>query len=321
MAADHEFILVIDLGTSGPKVALATRYGEILDHEFAPTPYYLLPDGGAEQKPDEWWGAIKDATGRLLAKGLVPPEEITALCCTTQWSGTVAVDRDGKPLMNAIIWMDSRGAEEVNRITGGGIAIEGYEIGKLIYWMRLTAGVPTHSGKDPIAHILYIKRHFPEIYKATYKFLEPKDYLNLRLTGKFAASFDSINLHWVTDIRDIHHVIYDDRLLRMSNVEREKLPDLKQAVDVLGPLTPEAAAELGLSPKVQVIMGTPDVHSAAIGSGAVRDYEAHIYIGTSSWLSCHVPFKKTDLFHNMCTMPSAITGRYLVVNEQAPGYV
>jgi xylulokinase len=316
MALDHEYILAIDLGTSGPKAALATRFGEIIDHEFAPTPYYLLPDGGAEQKPDEWWGAIKEATNRLLAKGLVPPEEITALCCTTQWSGTVAVDRSGQPLMNAIIWLDSRGAEEIDKIVGGGIAIEGYEIGKLVYWMRLTAGVPTHSGKDPIAHILYIKRHFPEVYQATYKFLEPKDYLNLRLTGKFAASFDSISLHWVTDIRQINNVTYDDRLLQMSNVEREKLPELKQAVEVLGPLTPEAAAELGLSPKVQVIMGTPDVHSAAIGSGAVRDFEGHIYVGTSSWLACHVPFKKTDLFHNMCTLPSAIPGRYMIINEQ-----
>jgi xylulokinase len=65
-----------------------------------------------------------------------------------------------------------------------------------------------------------------------------------------------------------------------------------------------------------VILGTPDLQSAAIGSGAVRDYEGHLYIGTSSWLTCHVPFKKTDIFHNMATLPSAIPGRYFVANEQ-----
>ena len=63
-------------------------------------------------------------------------------------------------------------------------------------------------------------------------------------------------------------------------------------------------------------MGTPDLHSAAIGSGGVRDYEAHLYIGTSSWLLCHVPFKKTDLLHNMAALPSAIPGRYMLTNEQ-----
>jgi xylulokinase len=48
----------------------------------------------------------------------------------------------------------------------------------------------------------------------------------------------------------------------------------------------------------------------------VRDYETHLYIGTSSWLTCHVPFKKTDLFHNLAALPSGIPGRYLLTNEQ-----
>ena len=61
-------------------------------------------------------------------------------------------------------------------------------------------------------------------------------------------------------------------------------------------------------------MGTPDVQSAAIGSGAVKDYEGHIYIGTSSWLTCHVPFKKTDILHNMASLPSALPGKYFVAN-------
>jgi xylulokinase len=65
-----------------------------------------------------------------------------------------------------------------------------------------------------------------------------------------------------------------------------------------------------------VVIGSPDIHSAAIGSGAVRDYEPHLYIGTSSWLTCHVPFKKTDLLHNLAALPSAIPGRYVLTDEQ-----
>src|SRR5690606_23407823 len=94
------------------------------------------------------------------------------------------------------------------------------------------------------------------------------------------------------------------------------LPDLARAVDVLGPLTPEAASDLGLAPETKVVMGTPDVQSAAIGSGAVEDFAGHIYIGTSSWLTCHVPFKKTDLLHNMASLPSALPDRYFVANAQ-----
>jgi xylulokinase len=138
----------------------------------------------------------------------------------------------------------------------------------------------------------------------------------LKLTGKIAASFDSIALHWLTDNRDVTKVDYAEPLLRMSTVEREKFPDLKRAVDILGPIKAEVARELGLSEQVQVIMGTPDVPSAAIGSGAVRDFQGHLYIGTSAWLTCHVPFKKTDILHNMASLPSAIPGKYFIANEQ-----
>ncbi len=310
------YILAIDLGTSGPKVALVTPEGEIAGWTFEPTPLTLLPDGGAEQTPADWWRAITTAARRVMAEAAAPPKSVIAVSCTAQWSGTVAVDGDGTPLMNAIIWMDSRGAPYIKTIAGGRITIEGYGVQKLPRWLRLTGGMPGQSGKDPIAHILFIKHRFPEIYRQTYKFLEPKDYLNLKLTGKFAASYDSIALHWVTDNRKLTQVDYDDRLLATATIPREKLPDLRRAVDMLGSVTPQAAAELGITPAAKVTMGTPDVHSAALGSGAVRDFQAHLYIGTSSWLTCHVPFKKTDVLHNIASLPSAIPERYLIANEQ-----
>ncbi len=313
-----KYILAIDLGTSGPKVAIFTAHGAVIDFDFEPTRVMLLPNGGAEQDPDDWWNAIKTAVRRMLARGKISADAITALCCTTQWSGTVAVDASGRHLMNAIIWMDSRGAKYAKQITSGLIEFQGYGIDKILTWLRLTGGIPTHSGKDSIAHILYIKNERPEIYRATHKFLEPKDYLNLRLTGKFAASYDSIAAHWLTDNRRINQITYDAGLLKMSGVTRDKLPDLSRAVDILGPLTPTAAHELGLrdAERVQVVMGTPDVHSAAIGSGAARDFEAHLYLGTSSWLACHVPYKKTDIDHNMASLPAALPGKYLLTNEQ-----
>lgn len=313
---ESKYILALDLGTSGTKSALVSTHGDVVDWAFEENRLILLPNGGAEQDPNEWWDTIIGTAKKLLGKGLVPVDDIVAVCCTTQWSGTVAVDRDGHHLMNAIIWMDSRGDPYIREITDGLIKIENYEIRKLRKWLRLTGGAPAHSGKDPIAHILFIKNELPEIYKRTHKFLEPKDFINLRFTGRFAASYDSIALHWLTDNRDITNVKYDDSLFKMSTLDRDKFPELRRAVDILGPIKDEVAKELGLRSDVQIVMGTPDVLSATIGSGAVRDYEGHYYIGTSSWLTCHVPFKKTDVFHNMASLPSAIPGRYFVANEQ-----
>lgn len=309
-------ILAIDLGTSGPKVGLVDASGEVLAWEFEPCPLYLVSPGGAEQDPEEWWTAIRRATRRLLERAVVPTTRVAAVSCTGQWSGTVPVGSDGRPLSRAVIWMDTRGAPYVRRITGGWPQIQGYSPTRLLRWLRLTGGVPTHAGKDPIAHILFLKAEQPEIYRAAYKFLEPKDYLNLRLTGCYAASFDSIALHWLTDNRDITRVAYDPGLIRYAGIDRETLPDLRQGTEILGPIRPDVADELGLQHDIPVVVGSPDLPSAAVGSGAVGDYEAHLYLGTSSWLTCHLPIKKTDLVHNMAALPSALPGRYLVANEQ-----
>ena len=316
MSAEGKLILTIDLGTSGPKVALFDEQAKCLGFEFQDVPVLLYDHGGAEQRPADWINAIKTCYKNLVTKTGINTKRVVGINCTSQWSGTVALDKQGKPLMDSIIWMDTRGAKEVSKLAHGPIRVEGYGVGKLLKWIRITGGGPTKSGKDSIAHILYIKNKLPKIYEQTYKFLEPKDYLNLWLTGRFAASYDSITLYWVTDNRDINNVTYNDDLVKLTGVDKSKFPDLVPTNSILGDITKEIADEFGLNPDVKVISGTPDVQSAAIGSGAVKDYEGHFYVGTSSWLVCHVPFKKTDIFHNMGTIPSGLPGRYLIANEQ-----
>jgi len=309
-------ILSIDLGTSSLKLALVSTRGVVAGFTVRTLPIQFLPQGGCEQSPHEWWAAICSATRELVDSKVVPVDEIIGISCSTTWSGTVAIGADDQPLMPCIMWMDSRGAPHVRREFGNFPAVEGYNVGRLMTWIRLTGGLPGLSGKDSLSHILFLKNERPELYRATKKFLEPMDYLNLRLTGRCAASYATITLHWVTDNRDLSKVQYSDKLLKAVGLEREKLPDLIPSGTVVGPLRAEAARELGLSEKVLVVTGTADVHAAAVGSGAVRDGEVHCCIGTSSWLLAHLPYKKADLFHNMATLPSAIPDRYVLSNEQ-----
>jgi xylulokinase len=310
------YILAIDHGTSGVKTAIVDTKGHVLDFEFEKTPIYFLPGGGAEQDPEDWWQALVTTSKRIVEKGVVSPHDIAALCVSSTFSSTVAVDKKGRHLMNSLTWMDSRGAPHVQKMMKGFPSIEGYGLLNLLRWIPKTAGGPTLSGKDDIAHVLLTKYEFPDVYEQTYKFLPSKDYLNLRLTGEFAASFDSMHLFWVTNIRDINNIRYDDSLIDHLDIEREKLPRLKGSTDILGTLRPEVAEEIGIGSDVKVIMGSADHQAACIGSGAVRDYEGHIYIGTSSWVQCVIPFKKTDLLHSIASFPTAIPGKYQSVNEQ-----
>jgi xylulokinase len=313
---DKKYILAIDHGTSGIKAAIVSVYGEVMDYTYEKTSIDFLPGGGAEQNPQEWWDALVATSSRLIKNNTVDSGDIAAVSVSSTFSTTVAVDDNGQPLMNALTWMDSRGASHVKKIMSGFPSVEGYGLFKILKFLPKTGGGPTLSGKDDIAHVLLVKNDYPDVYKKTRFFLPSKDYLNYRLTGKFAASFDSMQLFWLSDIRDVNNIRYDSNLIEYLGIDPDKLPPMMHSTDVLGALKKDVAGQIGLLPDTQVVLSSPDHQTACIGSGAVNDFAGHLYIGTSSWVQAVVPFKKTDVFHSIASFPTAIPGKYQSVNEQ-----
>ena len=312
-----KYVLAIDLGTSGCKAALVSAHGKVVAWQFHAVKTQIIPNGGAEQDPDDWWNALLTSCRDLIGRDVVRRENVVAVCCSTQGEGTVAVDAQGRHLTNAILWMDARGAAHLRKITRGPIEVGGYHAYKLFRWIKLTGGAPSTTGKDPAAHMLFIKHEFPGVYERTHKFLNVLDYLNFRLTGRFVATYDSILTSWVTDNRNPDNVVYSDSLLQGCGIDRDKFPEIVKCTDVIGTLNRAVAATLGLTHDVAVVAGAIDTTAAAIGSGAVEDYEAHLYVGTSSWLAAHVPYKKTDIKTSIASLPCAIPGRYLMIALQA----
>jgi xylulokinase len=84
---------------------------------------------------------------------------------------------------------------------------------------------------------------------------------------------------------------------------------------VLGELSQQAADDLGLARGAPVVAGVPDLHAAHLASGAVDDFAAHLTISTTSWVSCAVPFKKTDVLHQMASVPGVRPGQYLMIDN------
>lgn len=313
------YVLSIDLGSGGPKVGVVSDTGQVVASAAERVAIHLLPHGGAEQNPEEWWDGTKTAAKRALRASGVAPKDVVAVACDSQFAVVVPVDAHGAPLMNAVHWMDTRGGPYNREISRAFPSIQGYGLFKLVKWIRLTGLAPTHSGVDSLGHILYIKNERPEIYRKTHKFLEPMDYLNMRLTGEFTASQHTVAPMLVADLRRWSSLDYSDDLLKLGGVEREKFPQLVPNDGVIGPLLPEVAEELGLSPSAQVFVGMNDTNAMAIGGGAVRDFDGIISIGTSTAMTCHLPFKKTDIFHLMTSLPSPIQDRYLMLAEQGTG--
>ncbi len=310
-------ILAVDLGTSSMKVALITISGKVLGWETEPIRLIHTADGGVEQSPDEWWSGFLSAAKRLIGKNQESASLIRAVCCSTQGEGTIPVDKEGKALSNCILWMDMRGASHLKKQLNGLINIDGVDLFKILRFVNLTGGMPNLAGKDPAGHMLFFRDTQPEIYAKTYKFLNVLDYMNLRLTGEFAASFDSIVTSWVTDNRNPNEIRYNDGLISILGIDRSKLPDIISCSSVIGKIKSDVANQLGLSADVKVVAGSIDNTAAAIGSGAADDFQPHLYIGTSSWIAAHVPFKKTDIGSSLASIPCAVPDKYLLTALQA----
>ncbi|MUZ62190.1 xylulokinase [Agrobacterium vitis] len=319
MAKSDQYVLSIDLGTSGCKVGLVSITGHVVAWAFRSVPLQVIDTIGAEQDPSQWWNAFIEASQDVLSQSAALRENIVAICSSTQGEGTVAVDRHGNVLMNAIIWLDMRGARYLKKEMRGAMKVAGYDAIKLQKWLRLCGGAPALSGKDPAGHMLLIRDAFPDIYEKTYKFLNVLDFFNLRLTGRFCATQDSILTSWVTDNRDVNHIRYDDGLIGASGIDKAKFPDLVRCTDIVGTLLPSVADLLGLSPKTPVVAGAIDNSAAAIGAGTLADYDAHLYMGSSSWISAHVPFKKTSVMDQITSVPCPVSSKYLMIAMQSSG--
>lgn len=312
------YVLAVDLGTSGCKVAVVGLDGHVASFAFEAVATHLIGALGVEQEPEDWWQALISATRRALSASPVPVDRIEALACSCQGEGTVALSRDGTTLGRAMLWMDMRGAAAVRRLTGGWLPrVGGYDPLKLWRWIRLTGGAPALSGKDPAGHIAYLRESKPEVFERAHKLLNVLDYMNFRLTGRHVATPDSALTTWVTDNRRLDAVRYDAGLLALAGIPEAKLPTLLRCTDVVGPLSPDAARALGLPASVRVIAGAIDNTAAALGSGAVQDGALHLYVGTSAWIAAHVPRKKTSLRYQVAALPCAVPDRYLMTAMQS----
>ncbi|GAA0226166.1 FGGY-family carbohydrate kinase [Cryptosporangium japonicum] len=310
-------VLAIDLGTSGMKAALVAADGTVTGWAEREVKLHVLPGGGAEQDPRDWWDALAEVVADL---GRAHPDHlraVTTICSSTQGEGTIPVDAAGEPLTRCITWLDMRGARHLKKQFAGFPAMDGIAVRRIPRWLRLTGGMPSTTGKDPAAHMLYVRDELPEVYERTVSFLNVLDWINLKLTGRTVATVDSILTSWVTDNRNPADIHYDAGLVAGSGIDRDKFPPIVACTEVIGELSREAAAHLGLPLATRVVAGAIDNTAAAVGAGTVADNQPHLYIGTSSWIAAHVRRKKTDVFAQIASVPCAVPDRYLMTALQA----
>jgi len=250
-------ILAFDLGTTALKCALHDLDGYVLAK--ASEEYQLItPDADSvEMEVETYWQAFKSAVAKALKESGVNPTEIKALGVSAQGETLILVDRDGKPLRRAIVWLDNRAqkeADELGDIFGHRHAFE------ITGQVKL---VPTW----PASKILWLKQNEPEIFEKTGKFLLIEDYFLYRLTGEYVCegSLVTSTCYWNFQTR-----AWWKEMLQELNVSEGQLPQYRESGEAVGKLRPEIAAELGLSPNTVACTGALDQACGAIGVGNIK---------------------------------------------------
>ena len=303
-----QYILSIDLGTGGPKVALVGDDGSIAASALRPVTTEMLGPDAAEQDPEEVWDAIVSAAKQVVHEAGQPRESILGISCTSQYFSIVPIDREGLPVGKMIPWMDGRGSRQTQALYAANPQLAAR-------WIEVTGMPPLPSGNDSLSHMLFIRDELPEVYDRAAKLVEPADYVTTRLTGVCASNACTVFAQLVTDNRNLDAVDYHEELIRIAGLDREKLPDLVRIGSPIGPIRPDLAEEIGLSSKTPVFAGVNDTHAAAIGTGVHRPGRGALNIGTTCQVLAFVGEMKTDLENWILSMPSPVAGEYMVMSE------
>ncbi|MCI6174303.1 MAG: FGGY-family carbohydrate kinase [Clostridiales bacterium] len=303
-------VLAYDIGTTGVKTCLfgIDREIRLLAGATAGYGLYLLPGGGAEQDAEEWWQAMRTTTARVLEESGRRPSEIAGISFCSQMQGLVLVDRDGVPVHRPMSYMDQRASEEIRKGIAYGPQIAGANVWKLLQSLRITGAVSS-SVKDPLWKYKWIEAHEPEAFARAYRWLDVKEYIIRRCTGRFVMTDDSAYATMLYDTRRGHEG-WSRELARMFGVRMEHLPEVIRTTDRAGELTEKAAADLGLSAGTPVFGGGGDATLIGIGSGCVNVGQTHIYCGTSGWVSTIVDRQTVDAKNMIAAIVGAQPGRF-----------
>lgn len=298
-------ILAHDLGTSGNKASLYTEEGELVASSLASYETHYAYNGlWAEQDPEDWWQAVCLSTQQIMAGR--NPSDVIAVAFSGQSMGCLCVDKTGVPLSRSIIWQDGRATTEAAAVVE---CVGGKQEACRLVGQQLTANYS-------LAKLMWIKANKPEIYKQTYKMLAAKDYMVLRMTGRFVT--DHCDAAFM-QAYDMSARAWSAELINAAGVDGCMLPEILESTDVAGYVNKQAAADLGIAPGIPVIMGSGDGPCAALGAGVLSSGDCYLCVGTSTWLSVLTDKYQPDPMGKLQVYPFAAPGLYLLAGTMQAG--
>ena len=260
-------LLGIDLGTTGCKAAVYDDQGICRGEGYQAYELITLSGSEIEQDPHTWWQATCQAVRQALQAASIDHQAVRAVAVSSQGISLVLIDQAGRPLGNAISWLDTRAGDE-------SVAILRHYPAEWLFAVTGKRASPAYV----LPKLLWLRAHRPQWWRQARRVLLAHDYLVYRLCGVCVTDH---SLAGGTLLYELRTSDWCQELLDTFDLAPGMLPELCWSGTRVGTLRAEAAAELGLSAQTAVVVGGQDQKCAALGAG-LRDGLATVSLGTAA---------------------------------------
>lgn len=270
------YLCGVDVGTSGTKAVLIRDDGAVVAEAFEASHLIQPGPGRVEQDLEEMVEETARAVGRCVQQSGVAAAQIDAVSFDGQMAGVALIDRAWRPLAPYDSWLDTRCASYVAMMRPYAERI-----------MALTGGPPSYNHGPKI---LWWKHEHPDVFARVDKFVMPAVYVAGKLAGLRGddAYIDPTYLHF-SCLSDTQASRWAEELLNRFEIPEAKLPRIVEPWQVVGRLTRDGAASLGLMEGMPVVAGAGDQAAAMLGAGILRPGMVYDAAGTASTFAPCVP--------------------------------
>ena len=243
----------IDLGSTNIKAAIYDENMQLVDRQSVPV-VYIRENGFVEFDAYTYCQDLVKLLADMVKKNGV--KAVKQMAFTGQAESLVVLDKEGKPLMNAISWMDERSTQECEALA------EQFDAATCEAVTGQMAVLPTW----PATKIAWLRQNRPDVYNNAATYMLLKDYVVYFLTGK---KLSDMSIATFSFYFDIYNKCYWKEMLDAIGVSESQLPVLCEPCTVAGGLTAQMAEAIGLTTDTQVNVGTLDHFAGMIGTGNI----------------------------------------------------
>jgi xylulokinase len=272
------YVIGVDIGTTGTKAVLVGEDSRVVAQSAAvehPTAFPPNIPGAVEQDPDDWWAGTASCIREVLEKAHVAPDAVAAVGVSSQAPCAVLVNAQGRPTHPALLWMDRRSDKQCRDRASGYRQIR-----------EVAANAPDPYYAAP--KVAWLLENIPGLTQRTTHLLMTNGYVNMKLTGNRSIDTGHAGLCLLAGIKDVQ---WSPELAELWSVPMEWLPPIGQPSEVMGKVSPEAAAATGLRPGTVVVHGAVDGATASLEAGVAAEGDICEMTGQSTVLNAAVRYE------------------------------